>query len=444
MSLLSKIMPSRGDSAVRDAASPLGRVLPRLASLRARTPSQMAEYARAHTRFYASLYQGYDTNRFDELPLLEKSALAHISPYDLLSDEYAGKVRYYGETTGSTGSPTPTFLTGLEFKLAAVMARMTPWHARLKATLARNRACVNGLAFGFTIAGPSFGDLLASMGGMVANVGSRSTLATPPRTARAITRLRPSVVVGAPVDFLSWMRIIRDDYPGQYEQVLDGIEVFISSAELCAPARQRQLEAAFGLHHINVFACVEGFFSLPCPCGEMHVLDIYQTELLSPGLEPLGDTGTGRLCFTNLIKRSTPMVRYLIDDWVTIHSSACPHGFTRSILPFGRYELCCVVGGRRINVGELEEIIFSHGLFGDFSLRLRDEEALLRLEDYAASREAARAARDHLEHELGMSVELDFVPFGTLTRYREVRREKPILKVLDERRGSTQEIPEIR
>ena len=34
MSLLSKIMPSRGDSAVRDAASPLGRVLPRLASLR--------------------------------------------------------------------------------------------------------------------------------------------------------------------------------------------------------------------------------------------------------------------------------------------------------------------------------------------------------------------------------------------------------------------------
>ena len=444
MSLLSKIMPSGGDSPVQDAASPLGRVLPRLAGLRAITPPQMAEYARTHTRFYASLYEGYDTGRFHELPLLHKRALAHISPYDLLSDAYADKVSYYGETTGSTGSPTPTFLTKLEFKLAALMAHMTPWHARLKATLARNRTCVNGLAFGFTIAGPSFGDLLASMGGLVANVGSRSTLATPPRTARAITRLRPSVVVGAPVDFLSWMRIIQNDYPDRYQQVLDGIEVFISTAELCAPARQRQIEAAFGLHHINVFACVEGFFSLPCPCGEMHVLEIYKTELLSPELEPLGDTGTGRLCFTNLIKRSTPMVRYLIDDWVTISSSTCPHGFSRSILPSGRYELCCVVGGRRVNVGELEEIIFSHGLFGDFHVRLQEEQALLRLEDYAASETAAREAQDHLEHELGMAVELDFVPYGTLTRYREVRQEKPILKVLDERRSSTQEIPEIR
>ena len=429
---------------MQDSASTLGRLLPGLARVRACSPSQMAEYARAHTRLYASLYRGFDTHRFRDLPLLEKRALADTSPYDLLSDEYAHKVRYYGETTGSTGSPTPTFLTSLEFKLAALMARMTPWHARLKATLARNRTCVNGLAFGFTIAGASFGDLLASMGGLMANVGSRSTLATPPRTARAIARLRPSVVVGAPVDFLSWMRILQEDHPDQYERVRDGIEVFISSAELCAPARQRQIEDAFGLHHINVFACVEGFFSLPCPCGEMHVLDIYKTELLSPDLELLGDTGTGRLCFTNLVKRSTPMVRYLIDDWVTISRSACPHGFRRSILPSGRYELGCVVGDRQINVGELEQVIFSHGLFGDFHVTLREEGARLELEDYAASEEAARAAQDHLARDLGMAVELDFVPFGTLTRYREVRLEKPILKLRDERRCSTQEIPEVR
>ncbi len=416
------------------------RVLLRLLKLRRLSPVAMATHARRHTAHYARAYADWDGKTFEQLPLLTKKTARELSPYDLLARPLKDKVFLYGETTGSSGSPTPSFFTRKEFHAATLLAYITPHFDILKDVLVDNRTCVNGLAFGFTVAGPSFGDMLANLGGLVANVGSRSTLATPPRIARCIARLKPSVIAATPGDFLAWMRILSEEYPADYDAVVSELKVLLSTAELCADARQRRIEEHFSIRHIDIYACVEGFFSLPCPCGECHVLDAYYPEVFDEGGRLLGREGTGRFVFTNLLKRSTPMVRYLLDDWVTVRASDCPYGFSTTIEPHGRFELTAQLEGKRYGIRHFEEEIFRHGLFGDYRVEIYPEKIRLALETYAGEPDKD-ALEKGLREQFGKDVELDLVAYGELTDYRAVRESKPILRLADHRPVSEQTIP---
>jgi phenylacetate-CoA ligase len=411
--------------------------------LKASSPAGLARFAKYHTAFYKRFYAGLDENDFRALPLLRKEEVRDVSPYDLLSDRYRDSVMYYGETTGSLGSPTPSFYTEREFKNARLMSHLSPYGPYLKQSLAENRTAVNGLAFGFTVAGMSFGDVLANSGAMVANVGSRSTLATPERIGRALVRLRPSVVAAAPIDFLSWARIAREDYPERWEAAFSRLRVLMTTAELCSPQRVRRIEEHFGVVQINTYACVEGFFALACPCGRQHVLDAYDAEVLDERLERASEFGSGRFVFTNLVKKSGPLIRYLLDDQVTIERCDCPYGYEKSIFPHGRWELSVLLGGERLNVAHFEDAIFEHGLFGDYRVNVYDDRLEVTLEDYAAAPEAAERVKDGLQKRFGLPVTVEVVPFGKLTAYRAVRASKPLLKLVDRRSTSTQQTPEV-
>jgi len=400
----------------------------------------MARYARSNTVHYGSVLKDWDGKTFEDVPLFTKMEARRLSPYDLLARPLARKVFLYAETTGSAGSPTPAFFTRREFHSATLLTHITPYYAMLKQVLTENRACFNGLAFGFTVAGMSFGDLLANIGGMVANAGSRSTLATPERAARCIARLRPSVIAATPSDFLAWMRIVREDHASEYEAVLENLQVLMSTAELCASSRVDQIAREFDIQHVDIYACVEGFFAMPCPCGEKHVLSAYHPELVDSEGRVIGDVGTGRFAFTNLLKRSTPMVRYLLDDWVTIRRSECSYGFRTSIVPHGRYELTVPVRGERIGARHVEEELFRHGLFGEYEVSLQSDRCRVRLERYAQKPDVD-SMEAGLAELLGVDVDVEIVPYGALVDYRAVRMSKPILRLVDRRPISQQRTP---
>jgi phenylacetate-CoA ligase len=400
----------------------------------------MARYARSHTVHYGSVLRDWDDRTFSDVPLLTKEQARRMSPYDLLSRSLERKVFLYAETTGSAGIPTPAFFTRREFHAATLLTYITPYYAKLKEVLSENRACFNGLAFGFTVAGMSFGDLLANIGGLVANAGSRSTLATPERAARCIARLRPSVIAATPSDFLAWMRIVREDHPADYDAVVANLQVLMSTAELCAASRVEQIAQEFEIEHVDIYACVEGFFALPCPCGEKHILPAYHAELVDPTGRPIGVHGTGRFAFTNLLKRSTPMVRYLLDDWVTIQPSSCKYGFKDSILPHGRFELTIPLPRGRIGLRHVEEELFRHGLFGAYEVNLHADRGEVRIERYA-DEPCADAIRAGLGGLLGVGIDVDVVPYGSLVDYRAVRLAKPILRLADRRSVSQQTTP---
>ena len=413
-----------------------------LLKLKALSPEQMAEYARRNTLFHRHLYGDKRVSDFNKLPLVTKAMTRYASPYDRLSSELKDKVTWYAETTGSTGSPTPVFYTKQEFNGAYLLSLLSPYNAPLKAMLKANRTCLNGLALEFTIAGASFADMLTKNGGLVMNAGSRSTIGPPVRIADAIVRLKPAIIAGAPLDFLCWMRIIKEDYPNEYDKVVDSLKILFSTAELCSDSRVCQIQKEFGITHINTYACVEGFFTLTCPCGEKHILPAYYVELFDENLKLIGEYGKGRICVTNLLKKSTPFVRYLLDDLVIISPSTCSYGFKKSVIPKGRYELSVKINNELYNVADFEEIIFKYGLFGDYRVLLFDDRIEVELEGYGKIDQLSNLEKE-MEKEFGLSAKAKLLPFSTITPYREVRVSKPILKLTDKRASSTQEIPEV-
>jgi phenylacetate-CoA ligase len=304
---------------------------------------------------------------------------------------------------------------------------------------------VNGLTFGYTIAGFSFTQILLQCHAMVAQLGSRSTIATPERNARTIAKLKPSIIAATPLDLMVWLEIIRTDLPDEYPEVLRNLKILFSTAEPCANTRKQQLEKHFGIVHINTYATVDGFITIPCPCGEKHIIDgLYEIELYDQNLKSLGSYGTGRLCFTNLLRKTSPLVKYLIDDYVTITPSTCPHGFKNSVAPKGRYELTVDLNNRTWGSLDFEELIYKHGLPIDYRIYIHDEQIEVELEEYpSCPGYGINSLKTELTTLTGLTVEVKLLKLGDLTSIRKVRENKSIIKILDLRKTSRQVLPQI-
>ena len=421
-----------------------------LLKLLSKSREKMAEFAYKNTVFYREIYRdavmkkGKITNvPFRKLPLAAKSSLNQYLPFDLLAKPYEKKVFKYGETTGSTGSPTPSFFTRKEFYGSVVLAKLTPYAALLGDILKLNRRAVCGLACGFTIAGLSFQQVLDELGFLTVNVDARTTIAPPHRVARLLARFKPSVIAAGETDFLAWMKVLKEEYSHEYEDVTANLKALVSTAELCSGARSAMIEKEFGIIHIDNYACVEGYFSVPCPCGEKHILPVYETEVLSDDLKQSCEFGKGRFVFTNLYRKSTPFVRYLLDDLVTIYPSSCSHGFKKSIIPHGRYELSVNINGIRYGTRDFEEVLFQDYLFGEYRVEIFKEKIIIQVEDYNCGTNVPmeKIKRD-FKDKFKMETMIKLYPYGRIRNYKKIRETKPVLRLQDHRESSTQKIPQ--
>jgi len=410
---------------------------------------KMAKYAYENTSFYKTaykdllkVYKNFKSIPFDELPPVKKETINKFLPFDLLSEKLKNKVFKYAETTGSTGSPTPSFFTKKEFYGSVVLSKITPYSTLIGEVLKQNRRAVCGLACGFTIANASFHQILDHFGFLTINVDARTTISPPHRVARLLSRFKPSVIAASETDFLSWMKVLKERYPESYDDVVDNLQVLISTAELCSKARSSQIEKYFNIVHIDNYACVEGYFSVACPCGEKHVLPIYHTEVLSEDLKTTNEYGTGRFAFTNLLRKSTPFVRYMLDDLVTIYPTNCKYGFTKSILPHDRYELTVKINDKRYGTRHFEEILFKNYLFGEYQIILNNDSLDIIAEDYANEILLENEIIKNFESEFKMPVNLKIVESGTIRNYNEIRQSKPLFRLIDKRVMSTQKIPQ--
>jgi phenylacetate-CoA ligase len=363
-----------------------------------------------------------------------------------LSKEFCNRVFLYAETSGSTGSSTPSFFTRKDFDGLISLSSLSPYIPLIKKELSKNRTAVNGLTFGFTIAGFSFGSLLQKHGALVAQLGTRSTIAMPSRTADTIVKLMPSTISATPIDFMSWIEIIRTDYPKEFKDIIENIKFLFSTAEPCAKSRQNQIEKCSSITHINTYASVDGFVSIPCPCGEMHIInDLYDIGLFDSNMNYIGQKGIGRLCFTGLFRKTTPMVKYLLDDLVTLYDSRCNYGFKTSIKPHGRYELSIDINGTTLGNLDFEEIIYKYGLFMDYHVEITNNLISIKLEKYplASDNYKLNELKDEVENLTRMKCLVESCPIGILTNIRDVRKSKSVVKIVDIRINSRQEIPQI-
>jgi phenylacetate-CoA ligase len=269
------------------------------------------------------------------------------------------------------------------------------------------------------------------------------------------------------------MKIIENTDLTIYNKVIKNLRYLISTAELCSVSRSKQIEKHFNIRHLNFYGCVEGLLTIPCRCGKFHIPEIIHAEVADDKLKNFSQDGRGRFVFTNLAKKTTPIVRYLLDDDVTITDESkqkksqhtCTEKFKYSILPHGRFELGVFTPNGRFGVRHFEDILFRHSLFADYSVTLYDRKHYrnnlnkfshgirVTAELYETKKYSKRSKskqkfeklknkiKKQMESAFGLPVILKFVQMGEVVNFNEIRKGKPLWRLQDKRKISTQRLP---
>ena len=125
-----------------------------------------------------------------------------------------------------------------------------------------------------------------------------------------------------------------------------------SVAELLEPQDEFRLRTTFGIPIGQVYQCTEGLLAVSCPHGSLHL----QEDLVAVQLEPADDSDEPRWSpiVTDLWRRTQPIIRYRLNDLVTLDARRCACGSEFRILSRidGRCDDICMLdridGGLRL------------------------------------------------------------------------------------------------
>jgi phenylacetate-CoA ligase len=145
--------------------------------------------------------------------------------------------------------------------------------------------------------------------------------------AAALDRFQPDVITGYP----SVLAALADEQLAGRLNIGPGYCVV--TAEQCTPQMRNRIEHAWGIQPFNAYATTEtgGVLALECPAHNgMHIFeDRVLLEVVDTDGEPVPDGTQGeRVLLTNLDNLAQPIIRYELDDMLTVDSAPCTCGRT--------------------------------------------------------------------------------------------------------------------
>lgn len=408
--------------------------------LNTKSPLKITELAREKTVFYKNLYNWKTFNKFEDVPFFTKYDIPDDIT-DMVRKDREADIAYIWSTSWSSWKSTPAFFTKKEiWNMVRLLKMVCPYVEDIKneniayiKQFNKRPKAVNGLTYGFTIAAFWFDELLQQLNLSVFRAGSRSTIAVPQRTAEVIKDIKPRVIVWTPHDITAWLSILKEKYPKELELVLKEVKYFLTTAEPCSISRQKQLEKTFWITHLNIYASVDWFASIPCKCWKKHLTKTHYVELFDKDRNLIGTKWTWRLVFTTLFDRSTPMVRYMLDDYITVKDCQCEYGFDTEVIPHWRYELTIDIWDKIYWPLDFEEVIYKYWMFMNYEVKINSENIEIVLEKYCIWDENYDLdwLKNEFEEKFKLKTEIKLLDFNTMSEVYKVREAKSILKVQD-------------
>lgn len=130
-----------------------------------------------------------------------------------------------------------------------------------------------------------------------------------------LTALMPTVLLGPPA-MLGVIARLQDE-----GRLRLAPEIVFSVAEVLEPQQRARIEASFGVMVREVYHTSEGLLGVSCRAGRLHIPeDVSLVEL-----EPLGD-GRYTPVMTQLHRFVLPIIRYRMNDIITLDERPCPCG----------------------------------------------------------------------------------------------------------------------
>lgn len=288
---------------------------------------KVVKFGVTNSTFFREYYSGHDLNDVWNLPVMNKKImmenLTRCNTVGLSKDEIINfcleveKTRDFtrrlhglniGMSSGTSGNKGVEIVTKEEenYMKAALFARFD----------FPKREKIN-LAFILRVSAPAF--TLDKFGHKLTYVSQLDTIEN---INRQLEKINPNIISAPP----SMLKIIADEYKNGNLSINPGR--LISYAEVLYPDVKNYLEQVFKCPVHQIYKCTEGPIAISCKFGSLHINE----DLVA--LQALDDNGAPvfpgqpckKLIITDLHKKALPVIRYELNDIITIGKEKCRCG----------------------------------------------------------------------------------------------------------------------
>jgi putative adenylate-forming enzyme len=357
--------------------------------------SQIAAYAAAHSPFYREIYAGCDLLQWQTLPTVDKAAMmANFDTFNTrgVSREKAMAVALEAERSRDF-EPTVDGLTvglssgttGHRGLFLVERAEQAAWAGTM---LARILPAWRRRGYRVALFSRSNSNLYEGVRRRWLSL-RYFDLMTPLAECTAALNAEPPDILVAPPSMLRMLAEARRD--GALGVRPDQI---FSVAEVLEPQDAEGIEAAFETRVGQIYQCTEGLLAVSCHHGRLHI----QEDLVHLGLEPVPSPDTlarAMPIITDLWRRTQPIIRYRLNDLLTLDPRPCPCG--------SAFRVIARIEGRADDVCYFEAVDGGMRAFFPDVIRRMILMASDRIEDYQAFQEGPAQLRIHVRVSPGAS-----------------------------------------
>ncbi|MEV6752869.1 AMP-binding protein [Streptomyces sp. NPDC051214] len=310
------------------------------------------------------------------LPLTTKQDLRDNYPFGMLAVPKEQLATYH-ESSGTAGHPTPSYYTADDWvDLAERFARKWIGISGADTFLVRT-------PYALLLTG-HLAHAAGRLHGATVVPGDNRSLAMPyARVVRVMHDLEVSLTWSVPTECLIWAAAAQAaghrpgaDFPG--------LRALFVGGEPLTDARRRRISRLWGVPVIEEYGSTEtGSLAGECEYGRMHLwADRALFEVYDPDTGAVSAEGEGELVVTPLYREAMPLLRYNLEDNVSVSYDDCACGWgLPTVRVLGRAAFGHQVGGATITQHKLEELVFSlPDSYEVLFWRARAEPTVLRIE----------------------------------------------------------------
>jgi putative adenylate-forming enzyme len=292
-----------------------------------RKAKAIVKYAIANSKYFRKYYANFGLNNFSSLPAVNKKIMMdNLTDYNtvgLTKDEILNfcleveKTRNFskrlkglniGMSSGTSGNKGVEIVTPAEEKYmkAALFARFDfPKNEKIN------------LAFILRVSAPAFN--LDKFGHKLTYISQLNSI---DEIKKQLEKIQPNIISAPP----SMLKIIAKEV--ENERLSISPKKLISYAEILYPDVKNYLGKVFKCPVHQIYKCTEGPIAISCQYGNLHINeDLVLVETLNNDgtITPLGQP-CQKLIVTDLHKKSQPIIRYELNDIITISRDKCQCG----------------------------------------------------------------------------------------------------------------------
>ncbi|WP_405536445.1 AMP-binding protein [Streptomyces sp. NBC_00075] len=354
-----------------------------------------------------------DPAAFDRLPTTTKDDLRAQYPFGMLAVPNTELATYH-ESSGSTGSPTPSFYTEPDW------VDLAERFARKHVDIGASDTLLVRTPYAMLLTG-HLAHAAGRLKGATVVPGDNRSLAMPySRVVRALHDLDVTLTWSMPTECLLWAAAagaqgLRPD------RDFPALRALFVGGEPLSTARRARISRLWGVPVVEEYGSTEtGSLAGECPAGRLHLwADRVLFEVRDPDTGRIGREGEGQLVVTPLHREAMPLLRYNLEDNVEVSYDPCPCGWVLpTVTVLGRAVYGHRIDATLITQHQLEDIVYRLPYeYGVLFWRAQTAAGLLRVEIEVSARHQSEACAElarAVRRELGVECRIDGVVPGTL------------------------------